>query len=44
MQIVNVPLLRNPLNWAIVWLMVFIAAIAGHFLLSGAGVSNPHDE
>jgi hypothetical protein len=31
---INLPLIKHPLNWAIVFLMLIIAAIAGHELLS----------
>jgi nitrogen regulatory protein PII-like uncharacterized protein len=44
MAIVNVPLLKNPINWAIVTLMVVIAGIAGHYLLSYAGVTPPGEK
>jgi hypothetical protein len=39
-KIINVPLLSNPLNWLVVWMMVILAAILGHFILSWAGVSH----
>lgn len=32
-MIVNWPLLRHPMNWIVVTLMVLIAGIAAHFLL-----------
>jgi hypothetical protein len=38
MQILNVPLIKNPLNWAIIFLMLVIAAIAGHQLMSLAKI------
>jgi len=38
MQILNVGLIRHPLNWAIIFLMLVIAAIAGHELLSLAKI------
>lgn len=44
MQIVNGALMKQPLNWLTVWLMLLIAAFAGHFLLKWAEVSCPHDE
>lgn len=31
MQVVNWPLLKNPLNWLIVILMLVIAGMAGHY-------------
>jgi hypothetical protein len=34
MQIINVELIREPINWVIIFLMVLIAAIAGHQLLT----------
>jgi hypothetical protein len=42
-KIVNEKLLSHPLNWAIVWLMLLIAAFGGHFVLRFAAVENPHD-
>jgi hypothetical protein len=38
MQIINVELIKQPLNWAIIFLMVVIASIAGHQLLTLAGM------
>lgn len=38
MAIVNFGLLKNPLNWAIILLMLIIAAIGGHLLLTYFGV------
>ena len=38
MQIVNVALLKHPMNYLIVFMMLVIAAIAGHELLSLAGM------
>jgi hypothetical protein len=35
---INLPLIKHPLNWAIIFLMLVIAAIAGHELLSLAGI------
>jgi hypothetical protein len=43
MGIINWPLMKNPLNWLTVLLMVVIAGIAGHFLLSFAGVEPATD-
>lgn len=43
MKIVNGSLLANPLNWLIVWLMLIVAAMAGHLLLDAAGVICPHN-
>lgn len=34
MEIINVKLISHPLNWIIVFLMLVIAAIAGHEFLS----------
>jgi len=34
MGIINFNLLKHPMNWVIVTLMVLIAAIAAHFLLN----------
>ena len=33
MEFVNWPLLKHPMNWMIVLLMVIIAAIAFHFVI-----------
>jgi hypothetical protein len=38
MQILNLDLIKNPLNWLIIFMMLVIAAIAGHQLLSLAKV------
>jgi hypothetical protein len=38
-MIINWPLLKNPLNWVIVLLMLVIAGMAGHYLLALAGIS-----
>jgi hypothetical protein len=37
-SIINLNFLSHPLNWLIIFLMLVIAAIAGHELLSLAGV------
>jgi hypothetical protein len=37
-DLVNLPLAKHPLNWAIIFFMLVIAAIAGHELLSLAGI------
>jgi hypothetical protein len=37
MQVVNFSLIKHPLNWAIIFLMLVIAAIAGHELMSLVG-------
>lgn len=37
MQIVNFDLIKQPLNWLIVILMLVIAAVAGHLILSAFG-------
>lgn len=34
----NWPLMKNPINWLIVLLMLVIAGMAGHLLLSWAGL------
>lgn len=34
----NWPLVKNPINWLIVLLMLLIAGMAGHLLLSWAGL------
>lgn len=38
MQIINTGLVKHPLNWFIVLMMLVIAAIAGHEILSLAGM------
>jgi hypothetical protein len=38
MQLVNTKILSHPLNWFIFFFMLLIAAIAGHELLSLAGI------
>lgn len=38
MQLVNVPLLSHPLNWVTVLLMLVLAGMFGHLLLSYAGL------
>lgn len=42
-KIVNVELLTNPFNWLIVWLMVILMSIFGHFVLTWAHVSHTPD-
>lgn len=36
----NWPLLANPVNWVIVFLMIAIAGLALHFILSPSPASN----
>lgn len=38
-NIINLSLLKNPFNWAIVFLMLAIAGIAGHLIAQYVGVS-----
>ena len=38
MEIVNWGLLKHPLNWFTIVLMLLIAGFAGHLLLSAAGI------
>ena len=38
MQVVNTSLLKHPLNWVIVLFMLILAAMAGHLILSYAGL------
>jgi hypothetical protein len=38
MELINTKLIGHPLNWAIVFLMLVIAAIAGHEILSLAKI------
>lgn len=37
MTIVNTAILKNPVNWIIVLLMLVLAGTAGHFMLSWIG-------
>ena len=37
MKLVNVGLLKHPMNWVIVLLMLVLAGIGGHLILSLAG-------
>lgn len=48
MEILNLPVMKNPLNWFIVLFMVVIAGLGFHFLIKifqspvdGASVANP---
>jgi hypothetical protein len=43
MQLINVGLIKHPLNWFTVGLMILLAAIAGHLLLSYIGVEPATD-
>jgi len=38
MQLLNTGLLKSPLNWLTVVLMILLAAIAGHLFLSYIGI------
>lgn len=38
-MIVNTGILKNPLNWIIVLVMLVLAGAAGHFALTWLGVS-----
>lgn len=38
MQVVNTALLKHPLNWFTVIFMLVLAAMAGHLILSYAGL------
>jgi hypothetical protein len=38
MQIINVDLIKHPMNWLIIFFMLVIAAIAGHEVLSLAKI------
>jgi hypothetical protein len=40
MEIVNYQMLKHPMNWVIVFLMVFIGGIAVHLFLSWNGGKN----
>jgi hypothetical protein len=48
MEFINLPLIKNPLNWFTVFMMIVIAMIGFHFVVklfegggSAANVSNP---
>lgn len=41
MTLINWPLMRHPLNWLTIWLMLFIAGIALHFVMVGMGKGSP---
>lgn len=43
MNVINFGLMKHPMNWVIVTLMVVIAGIAGHLALSYFGVSPKTD-
>lgn len=38
MQLINGGLIKNPLNWGIIFCMLVLAAIGGHLLLSLSGI------
>lgn len=38
MELINLGLLKQPINWLVIILMLVIAAMAGHLLLSYFGV------
>lgn len=38
MQIVNTAILKSPLNWLTVFLMLLLAALGGHLLLTLLGI------
>jgi hypothetical protein len=40
MKIINFDLIKHPMNWIIVILMVFIAGVAFHLVLNWAGISS----
>lgn len=40
---INWSIIKNPLNWAIVVLMLMLAAVGGHILLSYFGVEPSTD-
>lgn len=41
MQVINWDLIRHPLNWVILFLMIFIAMIAMKLLLDGGFTGSP---
>jgi hypothetical protein len=41
MKIVNWNVMRHPLNWVTIWLMLFIAGIALHFIMVWLGKGQP---
>ena len=40
-KVINIALLKHPLNWVTVVLMVLIAGIAAHYILSYASIKGP---
>jgi hypothetical protein len=38
MQIINTDLVTHPMNWVVIFFMLVLAAIAGHFFLALLGV------
>lgn len=44
MEIINWNIVSHPVNWVVLFLMVFIAAIALHFILSSFATPAPKRE
>lgn len=42
MKLINWPLMRHPLNWLTIWLMLFIAGVALHVVMTGMGKGVPN--
>jgi hypothetical protein len=40
-KIINFGLLKHPLNWVIVVMMILIAGIAAHYILTYASIQGP---
>lgn len=41
MEFINWNLMRHPLNWVTIFLMLFIAGIALHFIMQAFGINAP---
>jgi len=41
MQIINWTLVKHPLNWVTIWLMLFLGGMALHFIMVGLGKGSP---
>jgi hypothetical protein len=39
-HVINLELLGNPVNWVIVFLVLYAAALATHFVMNQAGAAN----
>lgn len=43
-KFINVKVLANPLNWLVVFAILMLLSVFGHFVLTWAGVSHTPDE